>query len=712
MKSITNTVCLLCVICSLKIHVLTDRRPSTREVITKYGALRGTIVTFPNRPLKPVEVFLGIPYASAPVGSLRFMPPVTPPHWKNVKNADHFGSVCPQRLPDITNETEALRRMPWGRLQYLRRLLPYLVNQSEDCLYLNIYTPASVKEGKSKLPVMVYIHGESYEWNSGNPYDGSILASFGSVVVVTINFRLGVLGFLPALDSTSRGNYGLMDQVAALHWIQENIGGFGGDNSNVTIFGHGHGAACVNLLMISPMTKGLFQRAIMQSGSALSPWAVATEAHTYTKFLVKQLGCPMEEKRTLLECLRQRPIADIMQSTFIVPDHLTSFGPTVDGVVVPSVPIASMSSPGNLYGQYDMMAGVCRIEWYFGFSSTEERSGIDTKRRDRILRTLVRNLFSYHLQEIFLTIVNEYTDWTKPKQEPMDTLLSTADAMSDALIVSSLSETVNFHSSGIGRTFYYVFTHQTEKGDYYNDSGCIHGEEVPYIFGAPLVGNLAHFKSDYSRSEVTLSETVMSYWTNFAKTGDVNGDAQEYSSDKGKGPLYWPQYKDLQQKYMSLATKSKVRDHYHAHRLSFWLSLIPKLHKASGSEPQHHLLEDHDNQETYDGIVRRAPSDDTVRSPGSTDATPTVSYYVPSSPATETSYSVLETSTESLTSGNPVSDSIAVTSEPTRYTTALSVTIAIGCSLLILNVLIFAGVYYQRDKREACSDKMTCGVGS
>ncbi|XP_023230529.1 neuroligin-4, X-linked-like [Centruroides sculpturatus] len=228
------------------------RHLSSRVVTTKYGALRGSIATLPNRQLKPVEIFLGVPYATPPMGSLRFMPPVTPAHWKGVRNADQFGPVCPQRLPDITNETEALRRMPSGRLLYLRRLLPYLVNQSEDCLYLNIYAPLQA----NKLPVMVYIHGESYEWNSGNPYDGSVLASYGLVVVVTINYRLGVLGFLPSLDNSARGNYGLMDQVAALHWIQENIGGFGGDPRNVTVFGHDYGAACTNFLMISPMARG------------------------------------------------------------------------------------------------------------------------------------------------------------------------------------------------------------------------------------------------------------------------------------------------------------------------------------------------------------------------------------------------------------------------------------------------------------------------
>ncbi|XP_035209854.1 neuroligin-4, X-linked-like [Stegodyphus dumicola] len=121
---------------------LDSRHLSTRVVHTRYGTLRGFISTLSNRQLQPVEVFLGVPYAGAPIGPLRFMPPVTSTHWKGVRLADSHSHVCPQKLPDIKNETEALKKMPFGRYRYLQKLLPQLVNQSEDCLYLNIYAPA------------------------------------------------------------------------------------------------------------------------------------------------------------------------------------------------------------------------------------------------------------------------------------------------------------------------------------------------------------------------------------------------------------------------------------------------------------------------------------------------------------------------------------------------------------------------------------------
>ncbi|CAG2169525.1 unnamed protein product, partial [Oppiella nova] len=147
-------------------------------------------------------------------------------------------------------------------------------------------TSSTGSSSGARLPVIVFIGGETYDWDAGNPYDGSILASFGHVIVVTLNYRLGVLGFLPAVvDGAVRGNYGLMDQVAALHWVQENIGEFGGDPHNVTVIGHGFGASCVHLLLLSPMARGLFARVVLMSGSALGPASIARDADTYARHL-------------------------------------------------------------------------------------------------------------------------------------------------------------------------------------------------------------------------------------------------------------------------------------------------------------------------------------------------------------------------------------------------------------------------------------------
>ncbi|GFW00490.1 neuroligin-1 [Trichonephila clavipes] len=266
---------------------------------------------------------------------------------------------------------------------------------------------------------------------------------------------------------------------------------------------------------------GLFQRAIMQSGSALSPWAIAHDALTYGRQVCETLKCPTKESAPMLDCMRQRPLADIMKVQVLVPEHLSAFGPTVDGIVIPVDPLTPMKEKESLFGKYDLLFGVTKVETFNHLSAVEEKGGIDFNRRDRLLRTLVRNLFTYHMQEIFLTIVNEYTDWTRTVQHPITILDSTMEAMGDGLTVAPLIRTGNYHSKTKGKTYFYVFGYQTENGDYPQRHGAIIGEDLPYLFGAPLVGGLAHFRQNYSKPEIALSEAVMSYWINFAKSGLV-----------------------------------------------------------------------------------------------------------------------------------------------------------------------------------------------
>ncbi|XP_054709180.1 neuroligin-2-like [Uloborus diversus] len=603
--------------------------------------------------------------------------------------------------------------------------------ESLQTIIIFLFVPA--KRESSRLPTIVFLHGDSYEWSSGNPYDGTVLAGFGEVIVITLNYRLGILGFLPAMEAASRGNYGLMDQIAALHWVQENIAQFGGDPRNITLLGHGFGASCAHLLMLSPMAKGLFQRVVLQSGSAFSPWAVAQEAMTFTRHVARKLGCPVLDHPALVRCMRLRPISDIMRVQLLVPEYLTAFGPMVDGLVIPADPEKMLMNPPSelLSGpKVDVLMGVTRIESFFYFGANEERYGIEAVRRDRMLRTLVRNLFTFHLQEIFLTIVNEYTDWSRPVQHPVNILDGTVDALTDALVVAPSISSANFLSKLRHRTFLYVFNHPTEASDYPQRLICVHGEDLPYLFGAPLVGSLAHFPNNYSKPETALSEAIMLYWSNFAKYGDPNivHDLETPEKTRGRFERFvWPLYDSVNQKYLSLAMKPKIRDHYHAHRLSFWLSLIPKLHRQGttpGVASQHHLLDDHDNPLTYDGIVRQGPVLSSIGiAAHAPTSKPRINLHIPTlnsdvkvsisqTPETTTPFhsslgehpwaEVPPTplpSSPNVSGSMASSDSIVVPKD--GYLTALRVTIIVGCSLLILNVCIFIAVYYQRSENRA-----------
>ncbi|XP_070143189.1 neuroligin 4-like isoform X3 [Drosophila kikkawai] len=826
-----------------------NARLGHRIVQTRYGRLHGLILPLDSfRFLRSVEVFLGVPYATPPTKQNRFSPTRAPAPWDGIRISDKYSPVCPQRLPNIQNETAALEKMPKGRLEYLKRLLPFLENQSEDCLYLNVFSPVNAGANEKKLPVIVFIHGESFEWSSGNPYDGSVLASYGEVVVVTLNYRLGILGFLNANPNPHAharvANYGLMDQMAALHWIQQNIQKFGGDPNSVTLAGHGTGAACINYLMTSPtMVRGLFHRAILMSGSAYSSWALVEDPVLFAIKLAKEVNCSIPEDinrhhEQIVDCLRDVPLEDLYSADIQAPNFLTSFGPSVDGVVIrpghsnldiddlmarnsrrSSADSGFQSNAGgsggggggngpgsggsggggggggggfgsafgggyaggggagsaSMGGHYDVLFGVVTGESIWRFSAHDIQNGFEGERRDKIIRTYVRNAYNYHLNEIFYTIVNEYTDWDRTSQHPINTRDTAVAALSDAQFVAPIvragdilaanspppvSSSSPTGSAGgnaaastsagstlpAGRCYFYVFDYQTKDGDYPQRMGTVHGEDLPYIFGAPLVDGFSHFPQNYTKSETALSEAVMIFWTNFARTGNPNEHHRQDSSlpvSKERNrfrSITWENYDPLHQKYLEIGMKPRIKNHFRAHQLSIWLRLIPELHRAGMEDviARHNLFRNHDDMDLYEGPVKPDPFgiSTATGSAGSSSSSSSSSRLLlideqlmmkkgrglnasaylngilgvttvePNNMYTTCipiggNYSGGGGVFAPTTLANASSDTLASGFEAAgyaAYSTALSVTIAIGCSLLILNVLIFAGVYYQRDK--------------
>jgi para-nitrobenzyl esterase len=246
--------------------------------------------------------FLGIPYASPPVGKLRWSAPQPVSPWAEPRDASRIGNVCPQVVL-------ALFAVPGPK--------PGDVQGEEDCLYLNVYTPAKARPD-SRLPVMVWIHGGAFTVGSGSAFDGSVLAAKYGLVVVTMNYRLGALGFLAlaGLNSEGKGersgNYGLLDQQAALQWVKTNIGAFGGNGQNVTIAGESAGGMSVCAQLASPRAAGLFQRAIIQSGLCESPGNAVTvaEAESRNVEYVRKLGC----SATDIDCLRRVEPAKLLST--------------------------------------------------------------------------------------------------------------------------------------------------------------------------------------------------------------------------------------------------------------------------------------------------------------------------------------------------------------------------------------------------------------
>src|SRR5690348_16682551 len=254
-------------------------------VTTGDGAVRGTTAG-------TVAEFLGIPYAAPPTGNLRWRPPASPAGWRGVRDATQFGPSCPQTAGPF---------LPPGTI-------------SEDCLYLNVYAPTAGNNDQGGRPVLVWIHGGGLVQDGSRNYDGTRLAAAGAVVV-TINYRLGALGFLahPALAARPggpAGNYGLMDQQAALRWVRANIGRFGGNPHNVTIAGESAGGLSVLAHLVSRGSRGLFQRAIVESGAfALNQQSLAT-AEAAGKAFAAKAGCPDQTAA----CLRRLPVTDLVKN--------------------------------------------------------------------------------------------------------------------------------------------------------------------------------------------------------------------------------------------------------------------------------------------------------------------------------------------------------------------------------------------------------------
>ncbi|XP_075214072.1 neuroligin-1-like [Lycorma delicatula] len=664
---------------------LSGPRYSSRIVDTEAGAIRGIILELNSRHLEPVEAFLGVPYAAPPVGENRFNWASRPLPWEGTRLADTMAPVCPQLPPDIENQTAALELMPRARYFHLMKLVPLLANQSEDCLHLNLYIPASGSRGlEAPYAVLVFVHGESYEWNSGNPYDGSVLASYGHVIVVTVNYRLGILGFL-RLEQEER-SAAQSDIEAALQWVKHNVGAFGGDPTRITVVGHGHGATIANLLLLSPTAKGLFRRVVLLSGSVLSPWAVVQQPEVLRVSVAGQLGCP-PTGRQLLACLRHLSLEALLSVRISPPRFLPGYGPWVH-----ADPLLLLETATDHFVTTDLLLATTTTESYLDFSAHDIEYGIEEEDRNKILRTYVRNAYYYHLNEIFSTIRNEYTDWEKPIIHPINIRDSTLEALSDGHTVAPLLRVAHLHARRGATTYFLHFGYQSKDGDYIQRLGSVRGDDLPYILGHPLVGGMPHFSHNYTRQDIVVSETLLSYFTNFAKTGDPN-ERRSGDVDKTRHrTITWEPYTPSTQFYLSLIQRSRLKNHYRGHKIAVWLNLIPQLHQPGDEDVsmRHHHFHEKDSH-YYAGIVRAESftKKPIIRPLPPVQTTPISSVECVVLAPTNNSV-LIEESTRSA-------DDESIQHFVTGHTAALG---AIGCLLLVLNlILFFAAVFYHRHRR-------------
>ncbi|XP_075040572.1 neuroligin-3 isoform X3 [Mixophyes fleayi] len=653
----------------------------SQTVNTHYGKLRGMRMSLPNDILGPVDQYLGVPYAAPPLGEKRFLPPEPPPSWSGIRNATHFSPVCPQNIqnavPDIM--------MPVWFTSNLDTVTGYLQEQNEDCLYLNIYVPTEddIRDTGAK-PVMVYIHGGSYMEGSGNMIDGSVLASYGNVIVITLNYRVGVLGFLSTGDQAAKGNYGLLDQIQALRWVSENVAFFGGDPHRITVFGSGIGASCVSLLTLSHHSEGLFQRAIIQSGSALSSWAVNYQPVKYTRLLAEKVGCNVLDTVDMVDCLRQKNAKELVEQDIQPARYHVAFGPVIDGDVIPDDPEILMEQGEFL--NYDIMLGVNQGEGLkFVENVVDAEDGVSGSDFDYSVSNFVDNLYGYPEGKDTLreTIKFMYTDWAD-RDNPETRRKTLVALFTDHQWVEPSVVTADLHARYGSPTYFYAFYHHCQSLMKPAWSDAAHGDEVPYVFGVPMVGPTDLFPCNFSKNDVMLSAVVMTYWTNFAKTGDPNKPVPQdtkfiHTKANRFEEVAWSKYNPRDQLYLHIGLKPRVRDHYRATKVAFWKHLVP------------HLYNLHDMFHYTSTTTKVPPSDTTqnshiTRRPKVWDTKRPAISPTPNGPSSK---------------WHPELDPVdpVVIQDPRDYSTELSVTIAVGASLLFLNVLAFAALYYRNDKR-------------
>ncbi len=478
------------------------------------GLVRGTAAG-------TVDEVLGIPYAAPPAGNLRWRPPAPSASWEGVRDATQFGASCPQALTGNP-------LLPPGKI-------------SEDCLYLNVYTPALHDHSGGGRPVLVWIHGGGLVQDGARNYDGTKLAADGTVVV-TINYRLGALGFLahPALASHgAAGNYGLMDQQAALRWVQRNIARFGGDPRNVTIAGQSAGGLSVLAQLVSPGARGLFQRAIVQSGTfALNQRPLAT-AEAAGETFATAVGCPDQTAA----CLRSVPVSDLVGN----------FGVEIPGVVDGAVltqPIGTALARGQF----------ARVPVINGITHDEELLFVDGLKLTVSQGTNIPLAAPLDGSEATYEADIAQALGVSPARAAAIAAVYPPGAHPDvafSLLVSDASFAcpalqVDRWTAARGvPTYAYQFNDDAAPG--FGLGQATHGAELPYLFDLPNMPVVLN------PGQQALAASMRTDWASFAGTGNPSSAA-----------LPWPSFNGTRVLSLVPLQSQVTTDFATAHHCSFW----------------------------------------------------------------------------------------------------------------------------------------------
>lgn len=570
-------------ICCLVLGILLADKCQSVEipsVTTKHGEIIGyySRVDFKDKTYS-VKRFLGIPYAKPPIGNLRFKKPEPVDELSpNPFYADKFGSACAQ--VDIFDQKIVEDSM------------------SEDCLFLNVFVPLQDPDTETGHAVMVFIHGGAFSFLSGNRFISDRLASVGNVIVVTLNYRLWVWGFLDINDERAPGNMGLWDQQLALKWIQGNIGHFGGDKDRVTIFGESAGAISVGLHALYPGNKGLFQNVIAESGAPTTLNVVEDIYDTLqpATLLAKLLNCSTENKDAVFNCIQALDSETMIEAFKTLSKEPSSsmdmlFIPTIDGEFMKRSPADIVErAKTDILAEVEFLRSLCYIN---GFNGDEggmwlnlidgakenyedlqlSKEAMDTYVTPGILSLTMGS--AHQPSNTIKSLVNfRYTDWENPNENKR-VLKQYVKLVGDLYFNVPGIELSRLHANGsTAGSYMYRFTAALQRHIIPTPSwltSANHADELGPVFGFNLDYEwFDHVKEEYSPQawELDLSERMMTFWTNFAKTSNPNG---KNSNDK------WPKYTLESEQYLNIDREDHVGQRLHADDVQFWREIVPRI---------------------------------------------------------------------------------------------------------------------------------------
>nr|XP_023841100.1 carboxylesterase 5A isoform X1 [Salvelinus alpinus] len=525
-------------------------------VSLKNGKVRGEYMTVKGIEQR-VQQYLGIPFARPPVGPLRLAAPQPAEPWEGERDGTRQPHMCIQD-PVISQHIVNIMAIEYN-----------LPDVSEDCLYLNVYTPKEAATVK-RLPVFFWIHGGGLSMGAASQYDASPLAAYQNMVVVVIQYRLGILGFLSTGDEHAPGNWGFLDQIAALKWVQENIESFGGDPQSVTIAGESAGGISASILTLSPLAKGLFHRAIFQSGVATLGTYTSKEPLVIAKVVANLTECDCTTNEQLVKCIREKTEEDLVNAT---KKMKIVMGATVDGVFLKDLAEELLKS--KAVEKVPVLLGVTNHEFGWILPSSFAPPGWSEGFNRQSAMSIMNVFYPAGASGLNNLIADEYF---KDAKTPEDVRDGFTEMLGDLFMVLPVIKVAGYHRDAGAPVYMYEFQHRPEMHKETRPSfvKSDHADDIGFMFGSCFWNGHIKITGTVTEEEEKLCKTMMAYWANFARTGSPNGEEL----------ILWPLY-DQKEEYMELGLKQVVAQSLKKDKVHFMTVLLPqKLHSLAAAASQ------------------------------------------------------------------------------------------------------------------------------